>query len=104
MKTTKLFAFAGAVALSLVLAPAANAGSTATPVERETVTAAAWQKGHVNSTGSTRLFVAPTGDSYYGWLAPCTNFYYDAVVNGRYRTDLGGYVSTDKAGPGWCGD
>lgn len=103
--STRLFAVVGAAVMGLVLVPAANAVASATaPAQREAYTVMAWQKGHVNSTGSTRLFVAPTGDSYYGWLSPCTNFYYDSVINGRYHTDLGGYVSTDKAGPGWCGD
>jgi hypothetical protein len=86
-------------ATSAAQADVQQAQSTASP---DTITA--WSKGHVNSTGYTNLFASPNGDASYGLLNPCTNFLYDAVINGRYRTDLGGYVSTAKAGPGWCGD
>ncbi|PWW66776.1 hypothetical protein [Actinokineospora spheciospongiae] len=104
-RTMKFFVVTGAVAAALALAPATGSAAPApTTALLQPSVAAAWQKGHVNSTGQTRLFAAATGDANYGYLNACTNFWYDAIINGRYRTDLGGYVSTDKAGPGWCGD
>jgi hypothetical protein len=62
-------------------------------------------QAHVNSNISyTWLYVSQYGDTHYNiQLGPCVNFWYDSVSNGRYHdiTD-GGWVSTDKAGPGWC--
>ncbi|MCX6405526.1 MAG: hypothetical protein NTV28_01260 [Propionibacteriales bacterium] len=98
-----------AAAITASLALAVSTPSTAAPAHESRPASPAatadLHKVHVNSTGSTRLFATPNGEAYYGWLAPCTNFYRDTIVNGRYHSpDLGGYVSTDKAGPGWCGD
>ncbi|GAA3057044.1 hypothetical protein [Actinokineospora globicatena] len=95
----KMLAVAGAVATGLALVPATSsaAGSGGT-------TAMASQ-GHVNSNVDfTWLYIGPTGDSHYNVkLGACTNFWYDAVDNGRYHDiSHGGWVSTDKAGPGWC--
>lgn len=62
-------------------------------------------KAHVNSTGWTNLYDSPYGANAIRPLAACTNFYYEGIINGRYSSQgLRGYVSTDKAGPGWCGD
>ena len=66
---------------------------------------AAISKAHVNSTGWTYLYDSPYGANPIRVLAACTNFYTEGVINGRYSSQgLRGYVSTDKAGPGWCGD
>jgi len=65
-------------------------------------------KAHVNTdVAKTYLYQNYYGDEtvngqFYG---PCKNFYYDAITNGRYHAyELGGWISTDKAGSGWCGD
>jgi len=66
---------------------------------------AAPQKAHVNSTGWTYLYDSPYGANSIRQLPACTNFMYEDIINGRYSSQgLRGYVSTAKAGPGWCGD
>jgi hypothetical protein len=65
-------------------------------------------KAHVNTdVARTYLYRYYYGDEtvndrFYG---PCKDFYYDTIVNGRYHAyELGGWISTDKAGSGWCSD
>lgn len=65
--------------------------------------------GHVNSNvDGTWLYSSPYGTERIEWLERCRNFDYDAIINGRYRTtDVhfsgnNGFISTDKAGPGYC--
>ena len=85
---------ASVVALTAGIALSSAAQSSAAP-----------QKAHVNSTGWTYLYDSPYGANAIGTLSACTNFYTEGVVNGRYSSQgLRGYVSTAKAGPGWCGD
>lgn len=105
-RTKRLLALAGIMTASLLMIPATSAAASTVPsVGQQQVVTAALQKGHVNSTGRTRLFATPYGEAYYYYLAPCTNFWYDTIINGRYHsTTHGGYISTDKAGSGWCGD
>lgn len=65
------------------------------------------QKAHVNSNVDfTWLYASSTGDLHYNVQLPaCLDFWYDRINNGRYFSpDLGGWVSTAKAGPGWCHD
>jgi hypothetical protein len=65
-------------------------------------------KAHVN-TNVVRTYLyryaygeETVNDRFFG---PCKNFYYDYIENGRYHAyELGGFISTDKAGSGWCGD
>ena len=48
-----------------------------------------------------QIIVATTTPDRY--LPSCANFRYNEIVNGRYHnTTEDGWVSTDKAGPGWC--
>ena len=65
-------------------------------------------KAHVNTdVAKTYLYRYSTGDETVGgqFYGPCKNFYYDTISNGRYHAyELGGWISTDKAGSGWCGD
>ncbi|MGB3438338.1 MAG: hypothetical protein WBA97_06250 [Actinophytocola sp.] len=72
------------------------------------VAPAAGLKAHVNTdVARTYLYRYYYGeetvnDRFYG---PCKDFYYDQIVNGRYHAyELGGWISTDKAGSGWCSD
>ncbi|MFI9012196.1 hypothetical protein ACIGNX_33635 [Actinosynnema sp. NPDC053489] len=90
---------AGALTASTVLVPAANSTAEASDV---TIMAS---QAHVNSNITyTWLYVSPHGDTHYDVkLGACTNFWYDVIDNGRYHDIThNGWVSTDKAGPGWC--
>jgi hypothetical protein len=61
---------------------------------------------HVNSdVARTYLYRYSTGEETVNdrFFGPCKNFYYDTIVNGRYHAyELGGWISTDRAGSGWC--
>ena len=65
-------------------------------------------KAHVNSNiNYTWLYDSPYGDAHGIALGPCVGFYYDTIVNGRYHaygTGFTGWVSTARAGSGWCFD
>jgi hypothetical protein len=65
-------------------------------------------KAHVNSNiDYTWLYDSPYGDAHSIALGPCVGFYYDRIVNGRYHaygTGFEGWVSTARAGSGWCFD
>jgi hypothetical protein len=103
-------ALAAVPLLAAVLAQPAMVSAEASAVEsRDSVVApAAAYKAHVNTdVARTYLYRYYYGeetvnDRFYG---PCKNFYYDTIVNGRYHAyELGGWISTDRAGSGWCGD
>lgn len=100
----RLLVLVGIVAASLVIPATSSPVSASIAPDQGQVVIQAWQKGHVNSNDSTRLFVSDHGETYYNVLGPCTDFWYDAISNGRYHTNLGGWVSMAKAGPGWCHD
>jgi hypothetical protein len=96
--------------LALALAqPAVGAAEIpAAAPETGVVSSTVGQKAHVNTNvARTYLYRYAYGDEtvndrFYG---PCKNFYYDYIENGRYHAyELGGFISTAKAGSGWCGD
>jgi hypothetical protein len=95
-----------AVTLAQPVASSAEIPAAGTPAS--VVAPAAGLKAHVNTdVARTYLYRYATGDEtvndrFYG---PCKDFYYDTISNGRYHAyELGGWISTDKAGSGWCGD
>ncbi|TDP97592.1 hypothetical protein [Labedaea rhizosphaerae] len=93
-RALQALALSGVAAACVVLSPAT---SSAAPL--------ATNMAHVNSNiAYTWLYVSPYGDTHYNvQLGPCVNFYYDGIVNGRYNDIThGGWVSTDRAGSGWC--
>lgn len=91
-----------------VAAPAVSSAETRTgaPAHNEVAVPGPY-KAHVNSNVEfTWLYDSAYGDSHGSTkLFNCFNFTYDRTENGRYHADgLGGWVSMDKAGPGWCFD
>lgn len=96
------------LALTLAQPVVSSAEIPAATPENGVVSPAAAYKAHVNTNvARTYLYRYAYGDEtvndrFYG---PCKNFYYDYIENGRYHAyELGGFISTDKAGSGWCGD
>lgn len=96
------------LALTLAQPVVSTAETPAAAPEHGVVAPLAAYKAHVNTNvARTYLYRYAYGeetvnDRFYG---PCKNFYYDYIENGRYHAyELGGFISTDKAGSGWCGD
>jgi hypothetical protein len=100
------------VAASLLAAgvgqPAVGSAEARTDVATQNeVAVTAGIKAHVNSNVEfTWLYKSAYGDAHHETkLFNCFNFYYDRTENGRYHAyALNGWVSMDKAGPGWCFD
>ena len=96
------------LALTLAQPAVSSAEVPAAAPESGVVAPLAAYKAHVN-TNVARTYLyryyygeETVNDRFYG---PCKNFYYDTIVNGRYHAyELGGWISTDRAGSGWCGD
>jgi hypothetical protein len=89
--------------LSAAAVAVVPATATAAPAGHENV-GTMDLSAHVNSNVlETKLYSSPYGTTFHRCRPSCANFYYSEIGNGRYHhTGEDGWVSTDKAGPGWC--